>query len=418
MPICRLAWTPFIPILARMLQIASRLNRIKPSPSSMASKRARDLCAQGRDIVGLTAGEPDFETPPHIKEAASRAMADGQTRYTDVAGTPKLKEAVAYKFKTENGLTYAASDIIVSTGAKQVIFNALLCTVGHGDEVIVPAPFWVSYPDIVLLADGVPVPVNCPASSDFKLQPEALERAITPRTRWLILNSPNNPSGATYTRTELVALAEVLRRHPQVWVLTDDIYEHLVYDGREFVTMAQVAPEMKERTLTVNGVSKAYAMTGWRIGFGAGPAELIKAMVKLQSHSTSGASSISQAAAVAALTGPQDFIATSRNVFQTRRDKVVAALNAIDGIECHAPAGAFYVFASCSALFGLRTAAGKVITTSDDWILHLLDSQNLAALQGSAYGVDTHFRLSFAASTASLLEGCRRIEQARAELFA
>lgn len=382
----------------------------------MAGQRARELRAQGRDIVGLTAGEPDFETPQHIKEAASRAMAQGQTRYTDVGGTPALKEAVAHKFKTENGLTYATNEIIVGTGAKQVIFNALMCTVDTGDEVIVPAPYWVSYPDIALLAGGVPVFVDCPAEQAFKLQPEALERAITPRTRWLILNSPNNPSGAAYSRDELVALADVLARHPHVWVLTDDIYEHLLYDGRTFATLAQAAPHMKERTLTVNGVSKAYAMTGWRIGFGAAPLGLIKAMVKLQSQSTSGASSVGQAAAVAALTGPQDFIATHRAMFQRRRDAVVAALNGIDGIECHAPDGAFYVFASCSALFGKRTRSGAVIGSSDDWIMHLLDSQNLAALQGSAYGVPTHFRLSFAASTEHLREGCDRIARARAEL--
>lgn len=399
-----------------MIQLASRLNRIKPSPSSMAGQRARELRAQGRDIVGLTAGEPDFETPEHIKEAATRAMAAGKTRYTDVGGTPELREAVSQKFKAENGLDYGVNEIIVGTGAKQVIFNALMCTLEAGDEVIVPAPYWVSYPDIALLADGVPVFVDCPAVKGFKLQPEVLERAITPKTRWLVLNSPNNPSGATYTRDELVALAQVLNRHPHVWVMTDDIYEHLIYDGREFATLAQAAPELKDRILTINGVSKAYAMTGWRIGYGAGPAALIKAMVKLQSQSTSGASSIGQAAAVAALAGPQDFIAVNRGVFQQRRDDVVAALNKIDGIRCHAPEGAFYVFASCEALFGLRTPSGARITTSDDWIMHLLDAQNLAALQGSAYGVPTHFRLSFAASTEHLLEGCRRIAQAREQL--
>jgi aspartate aminotransferase len=399
-----------------MIQLASRLNRIKPSPSSMAGQRARELRSQGRDIVGLTAGEPDFETPEHIKEAATRAMAAGKTRYTDVGGTPELREAVSKKFKAENGLDYGVNEIIVGTGAKQVIFNALMCTLEAGDEVIVPAPYWVSYPDIALLADGVPVFVDCPEAKGFKLQPEDLERAITARTRWLVLNSPNNPSGATYTRDELVALAQVLHRHPHVWVMTDDIYEHLIYDGRAFATLAQAAPELKDRTLTINGVSKAYAMTGWRIGYGAGPAALIKAMVKLQSQSTSGASSIGQAAAVAALAGPQDFIAVNRGVFQQRRDTVVAALNKIDGIRCHAPEGAFYVFASCEALFGLRTPGGARIATSDDWIMHLLDAQNLAALQGSAYGVPTHFRLSFAASTEHLLEGCRRIAQAREQL--
>jgi aspartate aminotransferase len=382
----------------------------------MAGQRARELRATGRDILSLTAGEPDFETPAHIKEAAIRAMAAGQTRYTDVGGTPMLKEAIAGKFLGENGLVYASNEIIVGTGAKQVIFNALMCTVAAGDEVIVPAPYWVSYPDIALLAGGVPVCVDCPAAMGFKLQPADLERAITGRTRWLMLNSPNNPSGATYTRAELAALAEVLRRHPHVWILTDDIYEHLIYGDAEFATMAQVAPDLKDRTLTVNGVSKAYAMTGWRIGYGAGPSALIKAMVKLQSQSTSGPNSIAQAAAVAALTGPQDSIAANRREYAQRRDTVVAALNAIDGIDCAVPDGAFYVFASCSALFGLRTPQGVAMQTCDDWVMHLLDAQNLAALQGSAYGVPTHFRLSFAASTEQLLEGCRRVARARDEL--
>ncbi|WP_440533808.1 pyridoxal phosphate-dependent aminotransferase [Variovorax sp. YR566] len=399
-----------------MLHIAPRLNRIKPSPSSMAGQRARELRAMGRDILGLTAGEPDFETPGHIKEAAIRAMTDGQTRYTDVGGTPVLKEAIAGKFLNENGLAYTPGEIIVGTGAKQVIFNALMCTVAAGDEVIVPAPYWVSYPDIALLAGGVPVFVDCPAASGFKLQPADLERAITRKTRWLMLNSPNNPSGVTYTRAELQALAEVLRRHPHVWVLTDDIYEHLIYGDVEFATMAQVAPDLKDRTLTVNGVSKAYAMTGWRIGYGAGPSALVKAMVKLQSQSTSGPNSIAQAAAVAALTGPQGTIASNRREYEKRRDMVVASLNAIDGIHCAAPDGAFYIFASCSALFGLRTRTGVAIESSDDWVMHLLDSQDLAALQGSAYGVPTHFRISFAASTEQLLEGCRRIARARDEL--
>ena len=382
----------------------------------MAGQRARELRAMGRDILSLTAGEPDFETPGHIKEAAIRAMTAGQTRYTDVGGTPQLREAIAGKFLKENGLAYAPGEIIVGTGAKQVIFNALMCTVAAGDEVIVPAPYWVSYPDIALLAGGMPVFVDCSAAAGFKLQPADLERAITDKTRWLMLNSPNNPSGATYTRAELQALAEVLRRNPQVWVLTDDIYEHLIYGDIEFATMAQVAPDLKDRTLTVNGVSKAYAMTGWRIGYGAGPAALIKAMVKLQSQSTSGPNSIAQAAAVAALTGAQDTIAANRREYQARRDTVVAALNAIDGIHCDVPDGAFYIFASCSALFGLRTHKGTAIETSDDWVMHLLDSQDLAALQGSAYGVPTHFRISFAASTEQLLEGCRRIARARGEL--
>ncbi|GAB7550212.1 pyridoxal phosphate-dependent aminotransferase [Cupriavidus sp. CuC1] len=400
-----------------MLQLTDRLNRIKPSPSSMAGQRVRELRAAGRDVIGLTAGEPDFETPAHIREAAWAAMNAGKTRYTDVGGTAELRHAVAQKFKRENGLDYAASEIIVSTGAKQVIFNALMCTVQQGDEVIVPAPYWVSYPDITLFAGGVPVFVACQPENGFKLTPEDLERAISARTRWLILNSPNNPSGAAYTRAELVAIAEVLERHPHVWVMTDDIYEHLTYDNATFVTLVQAAPSLKARTLTINGVSKAYAMTGWRIGYAGAPAPLIKAMVKLQSQSTSGANSVAQAAAIAALDGPQDFIAANKAVFQARRDRVVAALGQVDGIHCQAPAGAFYVFASCASLIGARTPRGTVIRSSDDWVNWLLDSQDLAVLQGSAYGVDTHFRLSFAASMAQLDEGCRRIEAAAAALI-
>ncbi len=382
----------------------------------MAGQRARELRAQGRDIVSLTAGEPDFDTPAFIQEAATRAMAEGRTRYTDVGGMAELKAAIVQKFQRENQLAYTDKEIVVCNGAKQVIFNALLSTVNAGDEVIIPAPYWVSYPDITMLAGGVPVFVNCPSSEGFKLQPEDLERAITGKTRWLMLNSPNNPSGATYSALELRALADVLVRHPHVWVMTDDIYEHLIYDGRAFATMAQVAPELKERTLTVNGVSKAYAMTGWRIGYGAAPTPLINAMVKLQSQSTSNASSVSQAAAMAALNGPQDFIGASRKTFQQRRDVVVQAINAIDGLQCHAPEGAFYAFISCSGLFGLRTREGHSIESSDDWVMHLLNSQNLAVLQGSAYGVPTHFRISFAADTPHLLEACRRLAQGRADL--
>jgi aspartate aminotransferase len=399
-----------------MLHIASRLNRIKPSPSSMAGQRARALRAEGRDIVGLTAGEPDFDTPEHIREAATRAMTAGQTRYTDVGGTAALREAIREKFARENGLVYNADEVIVSAGAKQIIFNAFMCTLEAGDEVIVPAPYWVSYPDIALLADGVPVIVEGRADQGFKLQPDALERAITPRTRWLVLNGPNNPSGANYSRDELVALAEVLNRHPHVWVLTDDIYEHLLYDGRRFDTIAQVAPELKDRTLTINGVSKAYAMTGWRIGYAGAPAALIKAMTKLQSQSTSNPASVSQAAALAALTGPQDFIIVNKQRFETRRNLIVDALNEIEGITCARPDGAFYVFPSCDALFGLRTPEGQVIANSDDWVMHLLNAQNLAVLQGSAYGIGAHFRISFAANEEKLLEGCRRIALARAQL--
>jgi aspartate aminotransferase len=392
--------------------IADRLNRIKPSPSSMATQRARALKAAGHDVVGLTAGEPDFDTPPNVVEAVVRAMAASKTKYTDIGGTPELKAAVCTKFLRENQLSYSTSEVIVGTGGKQVIFNALMATVQKGVEVIVPAPFYVSYPDIVLLAGGTPVPVMCPPEKGFKLQPEDLERAITPRTRWLVLNAPNNPSGAVYSRHELRALAEVLIRHPHVWVLSDDIYEHVLFDGREFCTMAQVAPELKERTLTVNGVSKAYAMTGWRIGYCGAPAELIKAITKLQSQSTSNPSSIGQAAALEALTGPQGFIAERTKIFQDRRDAVVAQLNAIPGVTCHSPEGAFYVFPSCAGLLGKKAPDGRVIKTDEDFVLYLLDAEKLAGVHGAAYGCAPFFRFSFATSMAVLDEGCARLKRA------
>ena len=396
--------------------IADRMNRIKPSPSSMATQRSRALKAAGHDVVGLTAGEPDFDTPPNVIEAVARAMAASKTKYTDIGGTPELKAAVRDKFKRENQLEYTTAEVIVGTGGKQVIFNALMATVQKGVEVIVPAPFYVSYPDIVLLAGGTPVPVTCPPEKGFKLQPEDLEKAITPRTRWLILNAPNNPSGAVYSRQELRALADVLVRHPQVWVLSDDIYEHVLFDGREFCTMAQVAPELKERTLTVNGVSKAYAMTGWRIGYCVGPLELIKAITKLQSQSTSNPSSIGQAAALEALTGPQGFIAERTKIFQDRRDAVVAQLNAIPGITCHLPEGAFYVFPSCAGIIGKTTPAGQVLKTDEDFVLYLLDSEKLAGVHGAAYGSTPFFRFSFATSIAVLNEGCIRLRRACEQL--
>jgi aspartate aminotransferase len=392
--------------------IADRLNRIKPSPSSMATQRSRALKAAGHDVVGLTAGEPDFDTPPNVVEAVVRAMAASKTKYTDIGGTPELKAAVCAKFLRENQLSYSTSEVIVGTGGKQVIFNALMATVQKGVEVIVPAPFYVSYPDIVLLAGGTPVPVMCPPEKGFKLQPEDLERAITPRTRWLVLNAPNNPSGAVYSRQELRALAEVLIRHPHVWVLSDDIYEHVLFDGREFCTMAQVAPELKERTLTVNGVSKAYAMTGWRIGYCGAPAELIKAITKLQSQSTSNPSSIGQAAALEALTGPQGFIAERTKIFQDRRDSVVAQLNAIPGVTCHSPEGAFYVFPSCAGLLGKKAPDGRVIKNDEDFVLYLLDAEKLAGVHGAAYGCAPFFRFSFATSMAVLDEGCARLKRA------
>lgn len=392
--------------------LAERIKRIKPSPSSMAGQRARELRAMGRDIVGLTSGEPDFDTPENIVQAAVKAMAGSQTKYTDVGGTPALKQAIQAKFKRENELEFDTSEIIVGTGGKQVIYNALMSSVEAGTEVIVPAPYWVSYPDIVLLAGGTPVIVPCSVEHGFKLQPSDLERAITPNTRWLVLNAPNNPSGAVYTREELLELAQVLERHPHVWVLTDDMYEHLIYDDRRFYTMAQVAPSLKDRTLTVNGVSKAYAMTGWRIGYGAAPAGLIKAMTKLQSQSTSNPSSISQAAAVEALNGPQHFIAERCAIFQSRRDSLVAALNQIPGIQCHVPEGAFYVFPSCEQLLCKTTPAGKVLKTDEDFVLYLLDEVNLAVLQGAAYGTSPYFRISFAASTDLLELGVARITEA------
>lgn len=392
--------------------IADRLNRIKPSPSSMATQRARALKAAGHDVVGLTAGEPDFDTPPNVVEAVVRAMAASKTKYTDIGGTPELKAAVCAKFLRENQLSYSTSEVIVGTGGKQVIFNALMATVQKGVEVIVPAPFYVSYPDIVLLAGGTPVPVMCLPEKGFKLQPDDLERAITPRTRWLVLNAPNNPSGAVYSRQELRALADVLIRYPHVWVLSDDIYEHVLFDGREFCTMAQVAPELKERTLTVNGVSKAYAMTGWRIGYCGAPAELIKAITKLQSQSTSNPSSIGQAAALEALTGPQGFIAERTKIFQDRRDAVVAQLNAIPGVTCHSPEGAFYVFPSCAGLLGKKAPDGRVIKTDEDFVLYLLDAEKLAGVHGAAYGCAPFFRFSFATSMAALDEGCARLKRA------
>ena len=392
--------------------IAARLNRIKPSPSSMASQRARALRAAGRDIVGLTAGEPDFDTPSNVCDAVVRAMTASKTKYTEVGGTPELKSAIIEKFRRDNDLAYTADEIIVGTGGKQVIFNALMCTLEPGDEVIVPAPHWVSYPDIALLAEGQPVTVACRPEDGFKLRPEALEEAITPRTRWLVLNAPNNPSGAIYTREELHRLADVLLRHPQVWVLSDDIYEHILYDGRRFFTIAQLEPALKERTLTVNGVSKAYAMTGWRIGYGGAPAELVKAMTKLQSQSTSNPCSISQAAAQEALTGPQDVVAERTRIFERRRDRVVAAVNQVAGLGCHAPEGAFYVYASCASVIGKKTPDGKVVASDADFVMYLLEAQNLALIQGDAYGLSPFVRISFAASMETLEEGCQRLRLA------
>ncbi|WP_347139823.1 pyridoxal phosphate-dependent aminotransferase [Paracoccus sp. SSK6] len=391
--------------------LSDRLSRIKPSPTIAMTTRAATLHAEGRDIISLSAGEPDFDTPLHIREAAKAAIDAGHTRYTAVDGTPSLKRAICDKFARENRLDYAPSQITVGTGGKQILFNALLATLDEGDEVIIPAPYWVSYPDMVLLAGGTPVIVECGLEQGFQLTPEALEAAITPRTKWLILNSPSNPSGAGYDRAAMQALTDVLLRHPQVWCLTDDIYEHLVFDGFEFVTPAQVEPRLKDRTLTMNGVSKSYAMTGWRIGYGAAPESLVKAMAKLQSQSTSNPCSISQYAAEAALSGPQDYVTESRAVFQRRRDLVVAGLNACPGIECPVPQGAFYVYPSIKGMIGKTSAAGTVIADDEAFANALLEETGVAVVFGAAFGLSPHFRISYAASDEQLTEAVSRIRR-------
>ncbi|MFB3135281.1 MAG: pyridoxal phosphate-dependent aminotransferase [Rhodospirillales bacterium] len=391
--------------------IAERLSRIKPSPTIAVTQKARDLKAEGRDVIGLGAGEPDFDTPAHIIEAAKAAMDRGETRYTAVAGTPELRQAICDKFKRENGLDYTPDQITVGCGGKQIIFNAFMATLDAGDEVIIPAPYWVSYPDIALLAEGKPVVVPCPVEGGFRMRPEDLERAITPKTKWLILNSPSNPSGAAYTEAETKALTDVLMKHPHVWVLTDDIYEHIVYDGFTFVTPAQVEPGLMERTLTLNGVSKAYCMTGWRVGYAGGPVDLIKAMNKVQSQSTTHTSSISQAGAVAALNGPIDFLARHTSIFEERRDLVVGMLNQAKGLSCPTPEGAFYVYPSCAGAIGRTTPEGKTIATDDDFVSHLLDAEGVAVVQGAAFGLSPHFRVSYATSTEVLEEACERIQR-------
>ncbi len=394
-----------------MSVIAERLSRIKPSPTIAVTQKARDLKAAGQDVIGLGAGEPDFDTPDNIKEAAIAAIKRGDTKYTAVDGTPELKAAVAAKFKRENGLDYGPEQITVGTGGKQVLYNALMATLDPGDEVVIPAPYWVSYPDMALLAEGEPVIVPCSQNNLFKLQPEDLEAAITDKTKWLILNSPSNPTGSAYSRDEMRAIGEVLERHPHVWVLTDDIYEHIVYDGFTFVTPAQVAPGLMDRTLTLNGVSKAYCMTGWRVGYAGGPVDLIKAMNKVQSQSTTHTSSISQAAAVAALNGPTDFLARNASIFEERRDLVVGMLNQAKGLSCPTPEGAFYVYPSCAGAIGGTTPDGKTIATDDDFVSHLLDGEGVAVVQGAAFGLSPHFRVSYATSTEVLEEACARIQR-------
>ncbi|WP_306029296.1 pyridoxal phosphate-dependent aminotransferase [Stappia sp. MMSF_3263] len=390
--------------------IADALARVKPSATIAVTNKARELKAAGRDVIGLGAGEPDFDTPENVKAAAIAAINEGKTKYTAVDGIPELKAAICAKFKRENGLSYEPSQISVGTGGKQVLYNALVATINPGDEVIVPTPYWVSYPDMVLLAGGEPVIVEADKST-FKITPEALEAAITPKTKWLIFNSPSNPSGAAYTRAELKGLTDVLMRHPHVWIMSDDMYEHLVYDGFEFTTPAQVEPKLHDRTLTVNGVSKAYAMTGWRIGYAGGPAELIKAMAKVQSQSTSNPSSIAQWAAVEALNGPQDFIPANNEVFKSRRDLVVSMLNQAKGLSCPVPEGAFYVFPSCAGTLGRTAPSGKVIETDEDFVTELLETEGVAVVQGSAFGLGPNFRISYATSTEALEEACTRIQR-------
>lgn len=392
--------------------ISHRMTRIKPSPTLAIAARAAEMKALGNDVIGLAAGEPDFDTPQHIKDAAITALSRGKTKYTAVEGTLGLREAIAKKFKRDNNLTYQPDQIIVGVGAKQIIFNAFLATLNPGDEVIIPAPFWVSYPDMVELAEGVPIIVRCTTEDHLKLTPEALEENITPRTKWLILNSPNNPSGMVYTKAELQGLAEVLRRFPHVHILSDDIYEHLIYDGMEFNTLADVAPDLKERILTINGVSKTYAMTGWRIGYGAGPHALIKAMTILQSQSTSNANSISQEATVAALEGPQDFLAEWKKRYKERRDKAFEIFNATPGLTCLKPQGAFYIYPSCAALMGKQTPSGVTIASDTDLAAYLLESVGVAVVPGAAFGLSPYFRISYAMDTDLLLEACHRISQA------
>ncbi|MTH33939.1 aminotransferase class I/II-fold pyridoxal phosphate-dependent enzyme [Paracoccus limosus] len=392
-----------------MSLLSQTLARVKPSPTIAITNRARELAAEGRDIISLSAGEPDFDTPEHIREAGKAAIDAGHTRYTAVDGIPELKRAICAKFARENGLDYAPANITVGTGGKQILYNALMATLNPGDEVIIPAPYWVSYPDMVLLAGGTPVFVEGAMANGYRITPEQLDAAITPRTKWVILNSPSNPTGAGYGESHMRGLTEVLLRHPHVWVLADDIYEHLVFDDFEFVTPAQIAPELKDRTLTMNGVSKAYAMTGWRIGYGAGPVALIKAMATLQSQSTSNPCSISQYAALAALEGPQDYIAESRAVFQRRRDLVVEGLNACPGIDCPMPEGAFYVYPSIKALIGKTSAGGTLIADDEAFASALLDETGVAVVFGAAFGLSPHFRISYATSDEVLADACRRI---------
>ena len=395
-----------------MAFLADRTMRIKPSATMAVTDKARALKAAGRDVIGLGAGEPDFDTPENIKEAAIKAIRDGRAaKYTAVEGIAELKAAVARKFKRENALDYKPSQIIIGTGGKQVLFNAFLATLNPGDEVIIPAPYWVSYPDMVLAAGGEPVAVETRMEEGFKMKSEALERAITPKTKWLLFNSPSNPTGAAYTRAELKALTDVLVRHPHVWVMSDDMYEHLVYDDFEFFSPAQLEPRLYERTLTINGVSKTYCMTGWRIGYGGGPEPLIKAMAMLQSQSTSNPTAVSQWAAVEALNGPQDFIEKHNKIFKERRDLCVSMLNQANGIRCPKPEGAFYVYPSCAGTMGKTAPTGKRLATDEDFVTELLEAEGVAVVQGTPFGVGPAFRISYATATTALEQACARIQR-------
>ena len=394
-----------------MAFLADALSRIKPSATIAVTQMARELKAQGKDVISLSVGEPDFDTPQNIKDAAVAAIARGETKYTPVAGIPELRKAIADKFKRENGLDYKPEQVIVGTGGKQILFNAFMATINPGDEVVIPAPFWVSYPEMIALCGGTPVFVETTIENNFKLTAEQLDNAITPKTKWFMFNSPSNPSGAAYSKEELKALTDVLMKHPHVWVLTDDMYEHLTFDGFKFTTPAEVEPRLYDRTLTMNGVSKAYAMTGWRIGYAAGPLQLIKAMDMIQGQQTSGTNSIAQWAALEALEGPQDFIEKNKKVFQGRRDLVVSMLNQAKGIKCPTPEGAFYVYPSCEGLIGKVAPSGKVIETDEDFVSELLESEGVAVVHGSAFGLGPNFRISYATSETLLEEACRRIQR-------
>jgi aspartate aminotransferase len=395
-----------------MAFIAARLSRIKPSATIGINTKAQELKRAGQDVIGLAAGEPDFDTPRHIKDAAIAAMNEGKTKYVAPAGIPELREAVCRKLKRDNHLDYEPEQISVGCGGKQTIFNAMMATLDPGDEVIIPAPYWVSYTDITLLAEGEPVVIECPLENGFKLKPEQLDRAITKRTKWLMLNSPNNPTGAAYTRDDLRALADVLLKHPHVWVITDDMYEFITYDGFEFSTIAEVEPRLYERTLTLNGLSKAYCMTGWRVGYAAGPVEVIKPMNALNSQSTTSTSTISQWASVAALDGDHSFIAEHNKVFEERRNLVVSMLNQANGIKCPTPEGAFYVYPSCEGVLGRKTPDGKTIASDEDFVTYLLESEGVACVHGAAFGLSPNFRISYATATDLLEEACTRIQRA------